>query len=162
MIHLGVSTVKALKDWWVPVCCLSYAQVGLEHSIQMVREQRTCPLLLFSEHSAANRNSIWVHSSACSFATSIKNVQARAVYSTLWKSRCGLGSFLPLQMLLGMHSFKCWYCVVSRLSHFRIVVKYHIVEITAVDIKLAEWWLLLGVTTRINSFSNDCFQVQCH
>lgn len=91
-----------------------------------------------------------------------KKIQAKVVYATPWKSHCGLESFLPLQMLLGTHSFKCWHCVGSRPSHFRIVVKYHIVEITAVDIKLAGWWLVLGISARINSFSNDCFQVQRH
>lgn len=70
MMHLGVST--AVKGWWVPACHLACAQAGVEHCTQMIQEQRICPLLLFSEHSAANQNGICVHSSAYSFATSIK------------------------------------------------------------------------------------------
>lgn len=106
MMHLGVSTVKTVKGWWVRGCPLAYAQGGAEHCIQTLPEQRTCPLLLSSEASAAVWNSIWVHFSAYSFATSIKKKFKQELCTQLHEKATVA---LDLSSLFRC----CWGCILS-------------------------------------------------
>lgn len=107
MMHLGVSTVMAVKGWWVPECHLAHAQAGWS-TVSRQSESKELVLCYCPLNTLLPTETVFAFIPQLTLLQpQLRKSSSKSCVLNSMENHCGLGSFLPFQMLLGMHSFKC-------------------------------------------------------